>query len=95
MKWLLIIILFLLCIHPELLHFGLGKKDDALKFDRDWSQSYMAPDISISMDNIGFKLSTGSNMICSSWCVSWKSYEDFGNIYHGYVVVIKIQITFE
>jgi hypothetical protein len=76
---------FTMCL-AELLHFGLGTKDGELKFDRAWPQRAMVPDISISMDNTGFKLSTGSNMICSSWCVSWTSDADFGNIYHGTVV---------
>ena len=77
---------FTMCL-AELLHFGLGVKDEPLKFDRAWPQRSMVPDISISMDKNGFKLSTGSNMICSSWCVSWKSDYDFGNIYHGTVVL--------
>ena len=77
---------FTMCL-AELLHFGLGVKDEPLKFDRAWPQRAMVPDISISMDTTGFKLSTGSNMICSSWCVSWKSDYDFGNIYHGTVVL--------
>ena len=40
----------------------------------------------VAICSSGFKISTGSNMICSSWCVSWKSDADFGNIYHSYVV---------
>ena len=76
---------FTMCL-AELLHFGLGTKDGPLKFDRAWPQRSMVPDISISMDTTGFKLSTGSNMICGSWCVSWTSDEDFGNIYHGAVI---------
>ena len=61
---------FTMCL-AELLHFGLGEKDGKLDFDRAWPQRSMVPDISISMDNSGFKISTGSNMICASWCVSW------------------------
>ena len=76
---------FTMCL-AELLHFGLGTKDGALDFDRAWPQRSMVPDISISMDKTGFKISTGSNMICGSWCVSWKSDENFGNIYHGAVI---------
>ena len=42
---------FTMCL-AELLHFGLGKKDGQIKFDRAWPQKYMVPDISISMDKL-------------------------------------------
>ena len=65
---------FQLCL-ASLVHFGYGVKDEGkiLEFDRAWPQKAPTPDITITMDNDGLTIATGSGMMCSSWCVSFKT----------------------
>ena len=52
-----------------LLHFGYGIPDEKLDFPRAWPQKAMTPDIKIEIKNNNMYISTGSGMLCSSWCV--------------------------
>ena len=65
---------FQLCL-ASLVHFGYGVKDEGkiLEFDRAWPQKAPTPDITITMDNDYLTIATGSGMMCSSWCVSFKT----------------------
>ena len=56
-----------------LVHFGLGKKDEKIDFDRSWPQKAPKADIKIEMDSSGISASTDSGLLCSTWCVSFKS----------------------
>ena len=63
---------FQLCL-ASLVHFGYGVKDEGkiLDFDRAWPQKAPTPDIKVEMDEDFLYISTGSGMMCSSWCVSF------------------------
>jgi hypothetical protein len=63
---------FTMCL-AGLVHFGLGVKDtgEILEFDRAWPPKDPTPDVTIEMTNSGMSVSTGSGMVCSSWCVSF------------------------
>ena len=63
---------FQLCL-ASLVHFGYGVKDEGkiLDFDRAWPQKAPTPDITVELDNEYLYISTGSGMMCSSWCVSF------------------------
>ena len=65
---------FTVCL-AGLVHFGLGVKDsgDILNFDRAWPQKSPTPDITVSMTDSLLSVSTGSGMLCSSWCVLFES----------------------
>jgi len=65
---------FQLCL-ASLIHFGYGVKDEGkiLEFDRAWPQKAPTPDITITMDKESLTIATGSGMICSSWCVTFKT----------------------
>lgn len=63
---------FTLCL-AALLHFGLGTKDGNVEFDRSWPPKPPTPDITVEMDSKILSISTGSGMLCSSWCVSFTS----------------------
>ena len=58
-----------------LLHFGYGVKDtgDILDFDRAWPQKGYTGDLSVEFTPTSLVISSGSGMICSSWCVSFTS----------------------
>ena len=73
---------FTLCL-AGLIHFGLGVKDssEVLNFDRAWPPKDPTPDISITMSTSGMSISTGSGMVCSSWCVSFTSKTEIKSIY--------------
>ena len=59
-----------------LLQFGLGKKDGKVEFDRSWPQKAFKSDIKLEASNSGISVSTGSGLMCSGWCVSFKSDSD-------------------
>ena len=59
---------FTMCL-ASLLHFGYGIKDEIKDFPRAWPQKSMASDVTIKIEGNSFSLSTGSGLICSSWCV--------------------------
>ena len=59
-----------------LVHFGLGKKDGKVDFDRSWPQKAPKSDIKIEASSSGLSVSTGSGLMCSGWCVSFKSDAD-------------------
>ena len=63
---------FTMCL-AGLVHFGLGVKDTGkiLEFDRAWPPKDPTPDVTIEMTSSGMSVSTGSGMVCSSWCVSF------------------------
>ena len=63
---------FQLCL-SALVHFGYGVKDEGkiLDFDRAWPQKAPTPDIKVEIDSDTLSISTGSGMMCSSWCVSF------------------------
>ena len=66
---------FTVCL-ASLLHFGLGSKDSALNFDRAWPPKPPKYDINVKIEGNSLIISTGSGMLCSSWCVSFKSEAD-------------------
>ena len=68
-----------------LVHFGLGTKDGKVDFDRSWPQKAPKPDIKIEAGSSGLSVSTGSGLMCSGWCVSFKSDADVKS--GGYMVV--------
>jgi hypothetical protein len=59
-----------------LVQFGLGTKDGKVEFDRSWPQKAPKADIKIEASSSGIKVSTGSGLMCSGWCVSFKSNSD-------------------
>ncbi len=61
---------FTLCL-ASLIHFGYGTKDsgEILNFDRAWPQKAPTPDVSVTMDESHIFVSTGSGLMCASWCV--------------------------
>ncbi len=61
---------FTVCL-AGLVHFGLGVKDSGniLNFDRAWPQKSPTPDINVTMTKSELRVSTGSGMLCSAWCV--------------------------
>ena len=63
---------FQLCL-AALLHFGYGVKDsgEILDFDRAWPPKPPTPDITVEVTDSLLSISTGSGMLCSSWCVSF------------------------
>ena len=63
---------FQLCL-ASLVHFGFGVKDEGkiLEFDRAWPQKAPTPDIKVELTEEYLYISTGSGMMCSSWCVSF------------------------
>jgi hypothetical protein len=63
---------FQLCL-ASLVHFGFGVKDSGkiLEFDRAWPQKAPTPDITVELTEEYLSISTGSGMMCSSWCVSF------------------------
>ena len=65
---------FQLCL-ASLIHFGYGVKDEGeiLEFDRAWPQKAPTPDVTITMDRDYLTIATGSGMMCSSWCVAFKT----------------------
>ena len=63
---------FTLCL-AALSHFGLGTKDGALNFDRAWPPKPPTYDINVKFEGSDLLISTGSGMLCSSWCVLFKS----------------------
>ena len=65
---------FTVCL-SGLVYFGLGVKDtgDILNFDRAWPQKSPTPDITVKMTKSEISISTGSGMLCSAWCVHFKS----------------------
>jgi hypothetical protein len=58
-----------------LVNFGYGVKDtgDILDFDRAWPQKAFTPDLSVEITTNALIISSGSGMLCSSWCVSFKA----------------------
>jgi len=59
---------FTMCL-AALLHFGFGVKDEIKDFPRAWPQKAMASDVTIKVDGSSFSVSTGSGLLCSSWCI--------------------------
>ena len=59
-----------------LVQFGLGIKDEKIEFDRSWPQKAPKADIKIEVNSNGISARTGSGMMCSGWCVSFKSDSD-------------------
>ena len=61
---------FTMCLN-SLVQFGLNVEDkgDILEFDRAWPQKAPTPDIRIKIDDGKVSLATGSDMMCSGWCV--------------------------
>ena len=59
---------FTMCL-AALLHFGYGIKDEIQDFPRAWPQKAMASDVTIEIKGNSFSVSTGSGLICSSWCI--------------------------
>ena len=58
-----------------LLHFGYGTPDkgEILNFDRAWPMKAPTPDITIEFTKSALNIATGSGLLCSGWCVSFKS----------------------
>ena len=58
-----------------LVHFGYGVKDsgEILNFDRAWPQKAYTPDLKVEITSNALIISSGSGMLCSSWCVSFKA----------------------
>mgnify|MGYP004444709445 CR=1 FL=1 len=71
---------FTLCL-ASLMEFGLGKKDGPLDFDRAWPPKPPTPDITVEIDAKTLSISTGSGMLCSSWCVSFTADIDLQAVY--------------
>ena len=63
---------FTLCL-AALSSFGLGTKDGSVNFDRAWPPKPPTFDINVSFEGNKLQISTGSGMLCSAWCVSFKS----------------------
>ena len=65
---------FQLCL-AALVDFGYGVKDEGkiLDFDRAWPQKAPTPDITVTIEDSILSIATGSGMMCSSWCVSFKT----------------------
>ena len=66
------------------------KKDEKIDFGRSWPQKAPKNDIKIEMDSSGISASTGSGLLCSTWCVSFKSDYDikvFDVNAGGYMIV--------
>ena len=59
---------FTMCL-ASLLHFGYGVKDEYQDFPRAWPQKAMASDVTIEINGNSFSVSTGSGLLCSSWCI--------------------------
>ena len=61
-----------------LVHFGFGVKDtgEILDFDRAWPQKAPTPDLKVEVTKNSLIISSGSGMLCSSWCVSFQSDAD-------------------
>ena len=59
-----------------LLHFGLGTKDGNVDFDRSWPQKAPKADIKIEASSSKISVSTGSGLMCTGWCISFKTDSD-------------------
>ena len=59
-----------------LVHFGLGKEDGKLDFDRAWPTKAPTPDLTVKFEGSTMYISSGSGMLCSAWCVSFYSEAD-------------------
>ena len=57
----------------SLVYFGLGVPDKNVDFDRAWPAKSPTPDITVAFEGVTMYVSTGSGMLCSAWCVSFKS----------------------
>ena len=80
---------FQLCL-AALLHFGFGVKDSGkiLDFDRAWPPKPPAtPDLTVEMTDSLLSVSSGSGMLCSSWCVSFDMETTIENIYDATFLV--------
>ena len=77
---------FTLCL-AALVHFGLGTKDGALNFDRAWPPKHPTYDITVKIDGNNLKISTGSGMLCSSWCVSFKTDSEIKGCYDCNIIL--------
>ena len=79
---------FQLCL-AALVHFGFGVKDSGaiLDFDRAWPPKPPTPDITVEVTDSLLSISTGSGMLCSSWCVSFDMETKLENVYDATVLV--------
>ena len=65
---------FTMCL-AALLHFGYGVKDGPQDFPRAWPQKALASDVTIEVSGGSFSVSTGSGLLCSSWCIYFSDSE--------------------
>ena len=72
-----------------LIHFGYGVEDtgDILNFDRAWPQKAPTPDIRIKMTEKKLSIATGSGMMCSNWCVTFKSNMQIDGFYDSTPII--------
>ena len=70
---------FTMCL-AALLHFGYGVKDGPQDFPRAWPQKAMASDVTIEVSGGSFSVSTGSGLLCSSWCIYFSDSEVVCNV---------------
>ena len=63
---------FTICL-ASLIHFGLGKADGPQNFDRAWPPKAPTPDLTVKFQGSTMSVSSGSGMLCSAWCVSFKT----------------------
>ena len=78
---------FTLCL-ASLVHFGFGVPDGKLDFDRAWPPKPPTPDINVKFDEMSSNIiiSTGSGMICSGWCVSFKTEFDIQGVMDSFAI---------
>ena len=69
----------------SLVHFGFGIKDtgEILDFDRAWPQKAPTPDLKVEVTKNSLIISSGSGMLCSSWCVSFKTEFEIEGIFQA------------
>ena len=70
---------FTMCL-AALLHFGYGVKDGPQDFPRAWPQKALASDVTIEVSGGSFSVSTGSGLLCSSWCIYFSDSEVVCNV---------------
>ena len=76
---------FTLCL-ASLIHFGFGVADKPQDFERSWPPKPPTPDITIEFKAEDMLISTGSGMLCSSWCISFKLDYDINGVYDATIL---------
>ena len=76
---------FTLCL-ASLIHFGFGVADKPQDFERSWPPKPPTPDITIEFKSEEMLISTGSGMLCSSWCISFKLDYDINGVYDATIL---------